>query len=57
MVPFGLTNALVVFMDLINRMFHEYLDHCVAVFIDNILVYLQTEKEHDTHLQVVLQIL
>ena len=37
-LPFGLTNAPGVFMSLMNRVFREYLDKFVQVFIDNILI-------------------
>ena len=56
-MSFGLTNAPVAFMDLINRVFHPYLDRFVIVFIDNILVYSRSELEHERHLGLVLQTL
>nr|GFB32092.1 putative reverse transcriptase domain, aspartic peptidase domain protein [Tanacetum cinerariifolium] len=51
------TNAPAVFMDLMNRIFHEYLDKFVIVFIDDILVYSKSEEEHEQHLRIVLEIL
>ncbi|GJY65820.1 retrotransposon protein, putative, ty3-gypsy subclass [Tanacetum coccineum] len=56
-MPFVLTNAPAVFMDLMNRVFHEYLDKFVIVFIDDILLYLKTREEHEDHLRIVLEIL
>jgi hypothetical protein len=46
MMSFGLTNALAYFMYLINKVFIEYLDKFVMVFIDYILVYSRSEEEH-----------
>nr|GFA52353.1 reverse transcriptase [Tanacetum cinerariifolium] len=56
-MPFGLTNAPAVFMDLMNRVFHEFLDKFVIVFIDDILVFSKSKEEHEDHLRTVLQIL
>ena len=56
-IPFGLTNAPAAFMDMMNRVFHPYLDQFVVVFVDDILVYSKNAQEHEQHLRVVLQIL
>ena len=57
MVPFGLSNAPVVFMCLMNGVFREYLDKFFIVFLDDILVYSKLEQEHENHLRMVLQVL
>jgi hypothetical protein len=56
-LPFGLTNALGVFMILMNGVFREYLDKFFQVFIDDILIYSQTTEENDELLHLVLQCL
>ena len=56
-MSFGLTNAPAVFMDLMNRVFKQYLDLFVIIFIDDILIYSRSEEEHASHLRVVLQTL
>ncbi|KAA0053303.1 ty3-gypsy retrotransposon protein [Cucumis melo var. makuwa] len=56
-MSFGLTNAPAMFMDLMNRVFTEFLDTFVIVFIDDILIYSKTEAEHEEHLRMVLQTL
>ncbi|KAJ4814752.1 polyprotein [Rhynchospora pubera] len=53
-MPFGLTNAPAAFMDLMNRVFHDYLDSFVVIFIDDILIYSRTHEEHAGHLRAVL---
>ncbi|KAA0055429.1 ty3-gypsy retrotransposon protein [Cucumis melo var. makuwa] len=56
-MSFGWTNAPTVFMNLMNRVFREFLDTFVIVFIDDILIYSKTEAEHKEHLCMVLQTL
>ena len=56
-MPFGLTNVPAAFMDLMNRIFQQYLDRFVIVFIDDILVYSSSSEEHSKHLRIVLQTL
>ncbi|XP_041009410.1 uncharacterized mitochondrial protein AtMg00860-like [Juglans microcarpa x Juglans regia] len=56
-MPFGLTNAPSTFMDLMNRIFRQYLDSFVVVFIYDILVYYRSNKEHKEHLRIVLETL
>jgi hypothetical protein len=51
----GLTNAPRVFMSLMNKVFNEYLDKFIQVFIDDILIYSQMKEDHDEHLCLVLQ--
>ena len=53
-MPFRLTNAHMAFMNLMNRVFHPYLDQFMIVFIDDILVYSKNVDEHVLHLQIVL---
>jgi hypothetical protein len=54
-MSFGLTNAPAFFMNLMNSVFIDYLDKFVVVFIDDILIYSQSEEEHVDHLKMVLQ--
>jgi hypothetical protein len=57
MVPFGLSNAPVVFMCLMNGVFREYLNKFVIFFLDDILIYSKSEEEHGHHLKMALQVL
>jgi len=54
-MSFGLTNAPAYFLYFMNKVFMEYLDKFVIVFIDDILVYSRNEIEHEKHLRLVLQ--
>nr|GEW22604.1 putative reverse transcriptase domain-containing protein [Tanacetum cinerariifolium] len=53
-MQFGLTNALAVFMDLINRMCKPYLDKFMIVFIGYILIYSKNKEEHKDHIKLIL---
>jgi hypothetical protein len=54
-MSFGMTNAPAYFMYMMNKVFMEYLDTFVVVFINDILVYSRSGEEHEGHLHLVLQ--
>jgi hypothetical protein len=54
-MSFGLTNGPAHFMYLMNSIFMSELDKFVVVFIDDILVYTKSTKDHEEHLRVMLQ--
>ena len=56
-MPFGLTNALATFYTLMNKIFHPYLDKFMVVYLDDIVIYSNTLKEHVEHLKKVFKIL
>jgi hypothetical protein len=53
-MSFGLTNAPAYFMYMMKKVFMEYLDKFIVVFIDDILVCSRSEEEHEGHLHLVL---
>nr|GEV62282.1 hypothetical protein [Tanacetum cinerariifolium] len=53
-MPYGLTNASTIFMDLMNRVCKSYLYRFVIVFIDDILIYSKSRKEREGHLKLIL---
>jgi hypothetical protein len=53
-MSFGLTNAPAYFMNLMNKVFMEYLDKFIVVFIYDILVYSKNDGDHKEHLLLVL---
>jgi hypothetical protein len=54
-MSFGLTNAPAYFMNQMNKVFMEYLNRFVVVFIDDILIYSKSDSDHEEHLRLVLQ--
>ena len=56
-MSFGVTNAPALFMDYMNKIFRQFLDKFVVIFIDDILIYSRTHEEHAEHLRIVLGIL
>src|SRR4051812_43576777 len=53
-MSFRLTNAPTYFMNLMNKIFMDFLDNFVVVFIDDILIYSKSEEEHELHLRTIL---
>jgi hypothetical protein len=54
-MSFGFTNAPAYFMNLMNKVFMEYIEKFVMVFIGYILIYSKDDGEHVEHLRLVLQ--
>jgi hypothetical protein len=48
---------LVVCIELLSRLLHEFLDYVVVVFLDDILIYSMSKEEHEKHLSLVLEAL
>ena len=56
-MPLRLTNAPAAFTYLMHMVFQPYLDQFIVVFMDDILIYSQSQREHEGHLMIVLQLL
>ncbi|GBG72360.1 hypothetical protein CBR_g11938, partial [Chara braunii] len=56
-MPLGLCNAPDTFQHAMNRIFHDYLDKFIVVYLDDILIFSRTVEEHAEHLKIVLGLL
>ncbi|GBG73683.1 hypothetical protein CBR_g17025 [Chara braunii] len=56
-MPFGMCNAPGTFQHAMNRIFHDYLDKFVIVYLDDILIFSKIVEEHVAHLDKVLSLL
>ncbi|GBG74610.1 hypothetical protein CBR_g19018 [Chara braunii] len=56
-MPFGLCNAPGTFQHAMNRIFHDFLDKFIVVYLDDILIFSRTVEEHAEHLKTVLRLL
>jgi hypothetical protein len=54
-MPFGLTNAPASFQEMINQVLREHLDVFVIAYLNDILIFSKTLKEHQEHAKQVLQ--
>jgi transposase InsO family protein len=54
-MQFGLTNAPATFQKRINQVLGEHLDEFVMAYLDDIIIYSETEEEHYKHVEWVLQ--
>ena len=54
-MPFGLTNMLATFQELINNTLKAFLDEFCIAYLDDILIFFKTYKEHVQHVKTVLQ--
>ena len=53
--PFGLCNAPATFQNYINHILHDALDTYCTAYLDDVLVYSKTRKEHTTHVDDVIR--
>ncbi len=54
-MPFGLSNSPAVFQALVNDVLRDMVDRFVFVYLDDILIFSQNERDHVQHVRRVLQ--
>jgi len=50
-MQFGFTNALITFQRRINSVLGEHLDEFIMAYLDNIIIYLDSEEEYEKHVK------
>lgn len=56
-MPFGLANAPAIFQRMMTQIFRDILDVYVVVYIDDLLIFSESEDEHEDHVKEVLRCL
>ena len=54
-MPFDLTNVPIVLQHMENGIFRDLLDICLIIYLDDLLIYLKAQEEHDSHVLIVLK--
>ena len=54
-MQFGLINTLATFQKQINSVLREHLDEFIIVYLNNIIIYLESKKEYREHIKWVLK--
>ena len=54
-MSFKLTNVSATFQELINHVLYDHLDEFVIAYLNDILIFFKTEKEHEKHVKKVLK--
>src|SRR5262249_48703093 len=50
-MPFGLCNAQATFQQTVNHIFHDFIDNCLVVYLDDVLIYSKSHEDHEKHLR------
>ena len=54
-MQFGFINVLITFLKKFNYILEEYLDDFIMAYLNNIIIYLNTEQEYEEHIEQVLK--
>ena len=54
-MSFRLTNISATFQELINHVLYDHLNEFVITYLNDILIFLKTEKKHEKHVKEILK--